>query len=305
MTQMTLYCQRHLGIPIFNHIMDDYIVSWPARGFIKKLPLARRVLNKINSRIFSEALNTASINAAISVPMKDEYEARYGSSFEVYSNGISVRDELDKGYEIIENSYFRKINKRRFRILFMGSISENVNLHILKKLIDIINNWNDGEIELSIDILSRNADDFGIKSGENTKVLDPVNQTDVLRVMRSYDTLLFPYNFDPETIRFIRFSMPTRLAEYAVSGVPIISIGDESVHFISDVSKNNAAFTIVSEDESIITKELKSFFNNFERSKIYATNALEYASKKFDILKISKEFQQRIMYLAEKNEKAD
>lgn len=305
MSQVTLYCQKHLRIPVFNHIMDDYISSWPSRGFVKKLPLARRTLNKINSRIFSEALKAADINSAISVAMKHEYEARYGSNFEVYSNGISVRDELHRGHKMVEDSDRRRINKRRFRVLFMGSISENVNLHILKKLIDIINNWIDADIDLSIDILSRNADDFGIKSGKNTKVLDPVDQANVLSVMRSYDALLFPYNFDPETIRFIRLSMPTRLAEYAISGVPIISIGDKSVHFISDILKSNAAFTIVSEDESVIIKELKKFFNNFEKSKIYALNALEYASSNFDILKISEKFQQRIIDLVKNNEKID
>lgn len=277
MMLLTQFCVEFTQRPLVNHIMDDYIISWPSIGG-KAIPqFLHQPMNRYAQAIFKESLSIASINYAISSMMAHEYSQRYNMKFLELHNGILI----PKSSSIPEE---KEVNLNSpLRLIYMGSIAKNVNESILKKICYLVENNN---IRIELDVLSKDHSLLSGYFGNKVKVIPPIAHEKVLSLMQNYDALLLPYNFDERSIRFIKHSMPTRLGEYTISGVPILSIGSPEVGFLQELEDANSTFLIKSEEDEVLKDGIVEFIHLQAHWNQWALNAQQYAEQKWDIQNI-------------------
>lgn len=289
MSQLTLFCAEYCDIPLITHIMDDYVSVWPSRGRLdEKLPLIHKVLNKYNAKLLNNALHVSAKRFVISEHMKSEYSDRYHLEFETLHNGISLHSSVsDTHYPNNEN-----------RVLYMGSILDNVNLESINKFLQIIEDPGLRSYDVTLDILSNQTDRPILNLGSRGRILEPVEHSRVIPTMKTYKALLFPYNFDNKSVEFIKYSMPTRICEYAMSGVPIIAMGSPEVGFLQDISRHKAAFCLFKNESDFLVRKVAEFFDNTDMHIDLSRDAIEYACQEFDINKIRDRFQSQLIEVA-------
>jgi len=74
--------------------------------------------------------------------------------------------------------------------------------------------------------------------GSAVRLLPPFERwEDYYRNIVDADLLLLPVNFDATTIRYIRYSMPTKVPEYLMSGTPVLVYGPEGVAQVDYASR--------------------------------------------------------------------
>ncbi len=198
--------------------MDDYIEEWPVNGLAhRNIFFVSKILNSLNKRKFLQSLASASARLAISQQMADVYYNRYGFSFDVIHNGITL-EEWPQKIDIPEQT------RKSFRILYSGSISQSNSLESLRQIRDAVVSLSRRGVSINMEISSPLGDGFrDILEAPPVVTFAPTVPRSLLpQRLADFDLLIIPYNFDPGAIRLFQLSWPTKLPEYMMSGTPIL-----------------------------------------------------------------------------------
>jgi len=115
-------------------------------------------------------------------------------------------------------------------LLYVGSIFPNAQLDSLIECTQAIAELNDEGFpaQLRIATSTANGARFGSRlTRHRSTILDTANTDDeaFFRNLADADALLLPVNFDPASVDFIRYSMPTKVPAYLNSGTPVLAYG--------------------------------------------------------------------------------
>jgi glycosyltransferase involved in cell wall biosynthesis len=284
-----LFClsvESYLKKPLVFHMMDD----WPSTINLKGL-FKNYWQRKIDYE-FRILLDRATILMGISEEMASEYKKRYNKSFITFHNPIDIefwKKSQRRNYELNENP----------TILYAGRIGLGIDksLELIAQAIQKINE----ELKLSIKFIVQTQEKpMWIKNYKNVIHNSFVSYDDLPKVFSGSDLLVLPYDFSPMSIKYIRFSMPTKAPEYMITGTPIIIFAPEATAVVKYAKKYDWAKVITENDIKAVTVAIKQLIEDKELREQYAKNAINIAEKNHNSVNVTNLFKNEICSILRK-----
>ncbi len=232
-----LFCTKlstQLKIPFIFHMMDD----WPEISSHKGL-FKRYWYKKIDTE-FRRLLDKADVLMSIGDSMSAEYKIRYNKTFIPFQNPIDI--ESWKKHQKISYT----LNKPA-EILYAGRIGLGINesIETFARALQLVNDESPLDIKLVLHSDLIPAWVSGFTCVEHRAL---VPHGDLPRLFSKADFLLLPYDFTPKSIKYIKYSMPTKAPEYMISGTPMIIFAPEETAIVQYALKHEIGF-IISENK--------------------------------------------------------
>ncbi len=281
-----LFCiavHKYLKKPLIFHMMDDWPSSISATGLFKKY-----WYNKIDQDL-RDLLDRATILMSISEAMSNEYKTRYNKDFVPFHNAI----DMDFWGKYQRNTYDLNENPT---ILYAGRIGLGIDSS-LKLIANAIQRVNE-ELNITIKfILQTQEKPAWINTYENVVHNNFVSYNDLPKVFSETDFLLLPYDFTKKSVRFIKYSMPTKVPEYMASGTPIIIFAPEVTAIVEYAKRYEWAEVITLNKIGVISQTIKQLVENKQMRQRIATNAKNIAKKNHNSIDVTTQFKNVILSL--------
>jgi len=280
----TLFClsvHSYMKKPLIFHMMDDWPSTISHKGLFKNF-----WFKKIDHE-FRILLNRAAILMSISDEMAHEYKIRYNKNFITFHNTIDI--EFWKKHQ--RNSY--ELNDSP-TILYAGRIGLGIetSLELIAKAIQQVNE----ELKISVKlILQTQEKPLWINNYKSVVHNNFVSYYDLPKIFSETDFLLLPYDFSQKSIKYIRFSMPTKAPEYMVSGTPIIIFAPEVTAIVKYAKKYEWAKVITENSISEISETIRQLIENKVLRQQIAHNAMKIAEKNYNSINVTNHFRKLIL----------
>jgi len=279
-----LFClsvQAYLKKPLIFHVMDD----WPST--ICQKGLFKNYWQRKIDRELRKLLDKASMLMSISEEMAAEYKIRYNKTFITFHNTIDIefwKKHQRKSYDLSESP----------TILYAGRIGLGIDssLELFARALQGIND----ELKLSIKfIIQTQEKPSWIKNYKNVLHNPFVSYDDLPKVFAESDLLLLPYDFTPDSIKFIKYSMPTKVPEYMITGTPIIIFAPEVTAIVKYAKKYEWAKVITENNIQVVSGTIKQLIKSTELREKYAKNAISIAEKNYNSTDVTEKFKKAII----------
>ena len=279
-----LFCldvHSYLKKPLILHMMDDWPSTISDKGIFKKF------WNRKIDREFKILLDRTTILMSISHEMAYEYKIRYGKDFITFHNAIDLdfwNQSQRKSYEIDDSP----------TILYAGRIGLGIesSLELFVRAIQQINEENNSSVRF---LLQTQEKPQWISNYKSVIHCNFVSYSDLPKVFSEANFLLLPYDFTAESIKYIKYSMPTKAPEYMVSGTPIIIFAPEETAIVKYAKRDEWAFVITENRISEIAESVKQLIADKELRQRIAQNAIETARKNHNSVDVRKKFKEIIL----------
>lgn len=246
--------KKILNVKVGSFIADLYIDEYKYDNVIKK------VRKKI--RYFKEKNLIKKLDFCIPITEYITKDLEFNGPSIVMEGGID-KNEF-KEIEKIENN----INKK---IVYTGTIDSVNGIEMLVKVAEILKDDNfefivagDGPLANYLDNKSKNLN--------NLNYIGKVSNQKCLEIQRKADLLVL---FRPTNQKITRYTFPSKLHEYILSGRPVLITDLEG---INDEYKKNVNI-IKKEDEKYIANEIKDHFKEQEKMLNKAVLAKDFVLK--------------------------
>ncbi len=281
-----LFClsvHSYLQKPLIYHVMDD----WPSI-ISQKGPFKNFWQKKIDQDLKS-LLRIATILMSISEEMAREYKTRYNKTFITFHNAINIdfwKKHQRENYDI----------NNKPSILYAGRLGLGIDksLELFAKAIQQVNE----ELSISIKfILQTQEKPLWTNNYENVVHNNFLPHNEMPEIFAKADFLLLPYDFSDNSIKFIRYSMPTKAPEYMISGTPIIIFAPDVTAVVKYAKQYEWAKVITQDNISEISNALKHLIKDKELRQQIAENAKKIAEEKHNSINVSNKFKSLICSL--------
>jgi glycosyltransferase involved in cell wall biosynthesis len=280
--------RRRFRLPMVVHIMDDWASSAHRRGLLS--PLQRRGMK----RRLSHAYNAAHTRLAISDAMAQAYGRRYGQPFSAIHNGIDTQR-----WQALARS--TPLASSEGRILYVGSVMPHAQLDSLALCCRAVAELSDAGQRISLSIASPR---FQIEPVRGRLAIHPAIQiigpieddAAFFRSIATADALLLPVNFDADSIRFIRFSMPTKVPAYLFSGTPVLAFSPAGVAQTEYAREAGWGLVVDRPDMATLKASLLEILHNVELRERLSRTAQDLAATRHELSVVRQEFKS---YLAQ------
>lgn len=241
-----LFCiklHEYLNKPLVFHMMDDWPSIISNRGLFKKY-WSRKVDSDLR-----HLFDRTSLFISISDYMAKEYKKRYNRDFITFHNPVDI-------------AFWKKSQKSDYTlkepptVLYAGRIGLSIetSLQVIAEAVHEIN------IESGLGlkfVLCTQNNPLWTKNYKCVEHRGFFSHDQMPSVLAGSDLLILPYDFSEESIKYIKYSMPTKATEYMISGTPIIVFAPEDTAIVH-YAKENACAKIVTENSlDILVKALK------------------------------------------------
>jgi glycosyltransferase involved in cell wall biosynthesis len=271
----------YLKKPLIFHMMDDWPSTISDKGLFKKY-----WHNKIDHD-FRILLDNASLLMGVSDAMANEYKIRYNKTFITFHNPININ--FWKEYQKIDYKLTSSPT-----ILYAGRVGLGIqsSLETIAKAVHTVNI----ELNTSIRFILQTAEK-PIWSNIYTCVdhRNFVSYNDLPRVISESDILLLPYDFSKESIKYIKYSMPTKAPEYMISGTPILVFAPEGTAIVKYAKEYEWAKVITENNISKISESIKQLIESKELRQQIAQNAIKIAEKNHNSIDVTNHFRKVIL----------
>lgn len=287
--ESVLFCSLvydYLKKPMLYHVMDD----WPST-ISQKGPFKKYWHKKID-RELRGLLNRATILLSISHAMAREYKKRYGKDFTTFHNPIEI--DFWKSHQ--RNKYELGANPT---ILYAGRIGTGIqtSLESMAEAVDKVN----ATIKTSVQFVLQTKDKPAwIGKYRCVKHKAMVAYKELPRVFAEADFLYLPYDFSAESIRFIKYSMPTKAPEYMISGTPVIVFGPGETALVEDAVQNKWAMTVTENNIHLLAEAVAALVKDINLRKQIADMAISIAETNYNSEKVRNQFREMIASLISK-----
>jgi len=246
-----------LNAPIVLFIVDDWIDNVSISTDIINSYLALKTRKKL-----SWLINQATLCLGIGNDMCLEYGKRYGVEFIPFQNCPESLMWLRHGRKDWNVSV-------PFLFIFTGAVYHSCNIESILDFahaIDSLNSSNKGsylfEIHTQSNLVFELSQVFANYEGCFVKSIKS-DQQYMAKLYGSADALILPFDFNDKAKRASRFSMPTKLPVYLLSGSPIFAYGPSSTVSIKYVEDNKCAFCVMDKvTVEELSKKIELFRNN-------------------------------------------
>lgn len=204
-------------LPFVLHMMDDWPSSMYRLGVLGRVPRAQA------DRLFASLLSRAAARLAIGDAMAEEYRRRYGVTFTPVQNAVDIarRDAL----AALHRSEYGRRAGTPLSIVYAGRVGK-ANAQSLMDVAGAVSGLVATDTPATLTLYTGSADRelTGRMSGMAGVCVRPAVPYDhVPALLEAADVLLMPLDFDEESLRFSRLSMPTKIPEYMAAGRPVLT----------------------------------------------------------------------------------
>jgi glycosyltransferase involved in cell wall biosynthesis len=266
------------GKPVAIHMMDD----WPLT--INKPGVFYRYWQNTIDKTFRKLISKSAILMSIGDAMTDEYKQRYSRTFIPFHNPIDInywKPKTAKDYTA----------KDKFTILYAGRIGfgiENsiadiagaVN-EIAKTNSDIVFEIQTGEVEELNKLVTQN---------EHVKWVKPIAYSALPAKFSRVDLLLLPQDFDDNSVKFLKYSFPTKVSEYMISGTPILVYGDIRTGLTQYALKEKWSYVVTENSKAALCRALTDLYNDVDLRSKLAAKAQQIAIEREDAITVRENF---------------
>lgn len=247
------------------HIMDD----WPAK--IGQPGLFHSYWKQIINKEFRRLLDKCSVQMSICEAMSEEYKIRYNKVFIPFHNPIEIQDWLP----FARNEWTAYDS---FTILYAGRIGRGTKNSIIEMAF-VVNELFQSNKNIRFEIQSPDIDQLPDLSSfhECIHFIKPIKYEELPKKFSSVDLLFLPEDFDKDSVDFLKFSIQTKVAEYMISGTPILVFADKKTALAKYALKDNWAYVITENKRSTLSKALLEIVTNIELRKQLSAKARDTA----------------------------
>jgi glycosyltransferase involved in cell wall biosynthesis len=205
--------------------------------------------------------------------MAEEYKTRYGREFITFHNPIEIdfwKSYQRKNYELSATP----------SVLYAGRIGIGIqsSLESMARAIDQVNRQFNRSIQF---ILQTKEKPAWVENYKCVQHKSQVAYSELPRIFAEADFLFLPYDFSNESIRFIKYSMPTKAPEYMVSGTPVIIFGPGETALVKNAIRGNWAKVITEDNIEALSAAINELVTDKGYRNKIAENAITIAETKF------------------------
>jgi glycosyltransferase involved in cell wall biosynthesis len=269
-------------IPLVVHTMDDFVIISTSPG------LLHWYWKQKMQAEFKKLINNASVRLSICSGMSEEYYKRYGYSFYSFHNPIDLN--LWEPFTKKDWDF-----KGTFKILYTGRLgSDNQEaLHLLCKISDSFQkSGTETEVHLFFSPLSDKLLIQKYKFYKTVKVCDYIENNRMPELLSNYDLLFLPLGFSEKSIKATMFSMPTKTAEYLISGVPIIVYAPMQTSLARYAKEERWGYLVDNSKTEVLKSAIRNIYSNIDLRRLLGTKAIQTAMKNHDSIKVRNEFRE-------------
>jgi glycosyltransferase involved in cell wall biosynthesis len=269
-------------LPLVVHFMDDWSEQLYRGGMLASLPRARM------RALLRRLVGAAAARLAIGDAMAEAYRRRYGAAFTPFQNAIdlgAVRARSDA--DSVGSPC---------RVLYVGSIFVNAQSQSLIDIARAVSRLAAAGRAVRLDIYSpaHLAERFrgALEVSPAVTLHDTIVDDDAFfRAIADADILVLPVNFDDESIRLIRYSMPTKLPAYLASGTPVLAYGPRGIAQIDDAARHGWGLVVESRAEDALAAALTRLSEDVPLRRDLSRRARALAETRHDVRRVRAGFQ--------------
>jgi glycosyltransferase involved in cell wall biosynthesis len=297
MMELVDVIRRRFALPLVVHFMDD----WPShlyRGGL--LSFAARLRMNIFIR---RLVGAATARMAICDAMAEAFEKRYGAPFSVHHNPVDMTAVTGwigeampaKGGPGTENA---------LRVLYVGSIFDNAQAQSLIDIARAVASLAQGGRAIRFDLHCplHLAERFraSIEIAPNVRLHDTIaDDACFFGTIAAADILVLPVNFDADTVRLVRYSMPTKLPAYMASGTATLVYGPPGVAQVEYARRQGWGYILDRQGVDGVTEALTQLADDETLRTELAARAGALAAERHDATLVRSAFQASLIKAAE------
>ena len=243
-------------VPLATWLMDD----WPARLEQKNPDLFAEM-----DRDLRDLLLRSELRLSISEAMSRAFEQRYEVDFVAYANGVDLDVwKTRKSHEA-----------GPVRVRYAGGLAPDMNAESIQRVAQAVEGLANAGMDIRFEI---NTQPWWKQAGK--ELLKGLKASSIESVVRSYpeyvtwlqeaDVLLVAYNFDQESMRYVRYSMANKMPECLASGAAILVHGPKEVATVDYLAGTGAARVVARPDPSVLQTALTELCDPKTRNQMAA-----------------------------------
>lgn len=273
-------------LPMAVHFMDDWAEAMYRGGLLGGL------LGAWMRRRLARLVDRAEVRLGIGEAMCQAYRGRYGHTFIPFQNTIDAAGRLAA-------SKPPRPTGGPARLLYVGSIFDNAQLGSLEDCCRAVAALADAGRDLRLDILSPRhlAEPFRprLEIHPAIRLGDTITDDEAFfAAIGAADILLLPSNFDADSVRLIRYSMPTKLPAYLVAGTPILAYGHPEAAQVSYLRGHHAAEVVDRPGVNELTAAMARLLDDTGLRRRLVDNAARLALANHDRAQVRRRFQETL-----------
>ena len=275
-----------LGVPLAIHIMDD----WQER-LRKSNPVLFGSLDGSLRRL----LDQATVRWSICDKMSDEYLQRYGRPFEALANGV----DLDEFPPRVEER--RTAHAGVFTLRYLGALAEDMTLSSVTDIARAVSDLQ-GEVPIRFVIHTmkwcRATAERAMTSLRGVNFADVVSGAPYRALLAESGATVIAYNFDAESIRYVRLSIANKMPECLASGVPLLAYGPSEVATIEYLEAAGCACVVDRRDPLLLKEKLRRLATDADLRASLVRKARDFAARNLLRKAVHEKFRQGIVKTA-------
>lgn len=257
--------------PLALWMMDD----WPER-----LRVSDPNLYPAMAEDLQELFARSKANFSICEKMTAEYEARYGTSFSVFRNGVRLADwpvrpsrSKPEGEPVV--------------LRYAGSLAPDMTRDAVRDVAQAVEDLS-ARLPVRMEIHTRPHWFEGEKASYeklaavkvHTKLL---SEKDYRAWLMGADISLIGYNFDDETVRYSSLSFANKTPECLASGAAVLAYGPRQIATIDFLARRGGAALVEARSPDLLRETLERLVSDAAARETLAKEARAIASAEFDL----------------------
>jgi len=239
----------------------------------------------------------AAMCMGISPTMCEHYEQRYGREFLSYSNALDTATWM----RLAKNDWQIK---GPIKILYSGAILAEAQLSSLVDICQAVEALNQNGIavvfEIHSPLLFVDAHRGALDIYPNVNLMSPLDDATIARTLAEADILVLPVNFDLHTRRYVRYSNPTKLPAYMISGTSILAYGPQGVDQIDRAKMDGWGYVVCEQGVENVVGAVQVLAQDKDLRQKIGRKAQQIAQRDHDAAKVRDEFHNSLILAAQK-----
>jgi len=280
--------KSRLGVPLAVHLMDDWQSSIYKGGLLSVVQ--RRTLQ----RLLFELIRDAAVRMGICEAMAKGYEKRYQVPFLWFQNTLDLA-KFEQPDRAVRN------DSDEIKLVYTGSILEYAQLHSLADVCRAVSELSKEGHRVRLAIYSPNFEHEAIREAllidSSISLQDTIIDDNVFfDTLHRADFLVLPVNFDEDSIHYIRYSMPTKVPAYLVSGTPVLVYGPATVAQVEYAATDGWGEVISKRGVGGIKRAILALWHDVARREHLSACAKEVARRNHDSRVVRLAFQDALRH---------
>ena len=257
-----------LGVPLVTHLVDD----WPAR-----VGAAHRLGGGSGSASLPQVLQRSAMCLSICEAMSRAFTDRYGVEFRAIANGVDPEDweALDRDRAI------RRHSAEPLLIRYVGALASDMGFASVADVAQAVDALYE-ELGVRFQIYtiapwkSKAEVAFGKLRGVSIHE-GGFPEEGYRRLLVGCHLLLIAYNFDKESITYVRYSMANKMPECLASGVPVMAYGPMAIATVAYLAEHGVAEVVTTREPALLEAALRRFTGDPDHGRTLGAHGRAFA----------------------------